>query len=128
MFDQVRALAAILAETGVGEIEVTEGTRRIRIVATAGDVVAAPPEAPEPGAFPPAAEPATAAPPAELVIRAPMHGVFHRAPGPGQPPFVSMGETVAAGQAVGILEAMKVFNKVTAIEAGVVIGFGAENA
>lgn len=130
MFDRVRALAGILTETGVGEIEVTEGTLRIRVAASSSaapcpTVAALAPAVPLRPALP--AQPGAVADP-PLVIRAPMHGVFHRAPGPGAPPFVELGTTVAPGQTVGVLEAMKVFSPVLATEAGVVAAFGAGNA
>jgi acetyl-CoA carboxylase biotin carboxyl carrier protein len=56
-----------------------------------------------------------------------MVGTFYRAPAPGQPPFVEPGDTVAAGDAVGIIEVMKLFNSVTAGVDGTVAEVLAEN-
>jgi len=69
-------------------------------------------------------------PEADGVVRveAPMVGVFYRAPQPGAPPFVEEGETVAAGQTLCILEAMKLMNEIKADSAGIVRAIHVGNA
>ncbi|WP_265000966.1 acetyl-CoA carboxylase biotin carboxyl carrier protein, partial [Komagataeibacter europaeus] len=69
------------------------------------------------GIAPVAAAPA-AAPVADAVIAAPSYGVFHLSPSPGAAPYVTVGQGVAVGQEVGLVEAMKVFNAVRATQAG----------
>ncbi len=113
----VRALAALLQETGLTEIEYAIGERRIRVVRgapSAAVALAVPAAAP--------ASPAPAAPgaPAELAgaVKAPMVGTAYMAPQPGAPPFVKIGDTVREGQTLLIIEAMKVMNQIPAPRAG----------
>ncbi len=112
--DLVRALAALLEETGLSEIEYAAGDRRIRVArgGAAAHLVAAPvlPAAPA-GAPAAEAEPAGA-------IKAPMVGIVHLSPQPGAPPFVQLGDTVREGQTLFIVEAMKVMNQIPAPKAG----------
>ena len=121
--DAIRALAAILHETGLSEIEIAEKDSRIRVVraAVAAPEVAVP--APRPGRpSPPIAEPATltdtAAHPGAVL--SPMVGVVYLSPEPGAPAFVSLGQVVAAGQTLLLIEAMKTFNQIKAPKAGTV--------
>jgi acetyl-CoA carboxylase biotin carboxyl carrier protein len=114
--DLVRALAALLEETGLSEIEYAEGDRRIRVVRGAPAIVL--PHAAEAPASAPA--PAAAARPAGAVT-APMVGTAHLAPQPGAPPFVSLGDAVTVGQVLLIIEAMKVMNQIDAPRAGKVV-------
>lgn len=72
--------------------------------------------------LPPAPEPADAEPGEQLTVRSPMVGTFYYAPAPGEPPFVSIGGTVEPDTVVGIVEAMKLMNHITAEHAGVVRG------
>lgn len=65
--------------------------------------------------------------PTGVPINSPMAGIFYHASGPNSPPFVKEGDTVIAGQVVGLIEAMKVFNEITAPMAGIVDRFSAEN-
>lgn len=71
-------------------------------------------------------EPAVAAPQG-VPISSPMTGIWYDAPNPGAPPFVKLGDSVAAGQVVGLIEAMKVFNEITATVNGVVVRIEAAN-
>ncbi|GAN88536.1 acetyl-CoA carboxylase biotin carboxyl carrier protein subunit [Komagataeibacter intermedius] len=120
----VRRLIDLLAHAPVTELEVEEGGCRIRI--TRGDRAQAAPAAASVVSSAPGMDtaPASAAadtapsPPAEVVIAAPSYGVFHLSPSPGAPPFVTVGQAVQAGQEVGLVEAMKVFNAVRATQAG----------
>ena len=131
----VRELAEMLGETGLTEIEVEDGERKIR-VSRGGGVAAAVAPAPLP-ATAPAAAPAAAAPaadsgPAEAdtanAIKSPMVGTVYLAPEPGASDFVSVGDSVKEGDTVLIVEAMKVMNPITADKAGTVKAIMVENA
>jgi acetyl-CoA carboxylase biotin carboxyl carrier protein len=120
----IRALASILTETGLTEIEIAEKDSRIRVVrapATVASVAAAVPVAP-----PMATETVAAAPVvADMskhpgAVLSPMVGIAYLAPEPGAAPFVSPGQTVAAGQVLLLIEAMKTFNQIKAPHAGTV--------
>ena len=119
----VRQLAQMLDETQLTEIEVEDGGRRIRIArkaaAAAAPVHYAP--APPPAATATAAVPEAAAPaPSANSVKSPMVGTVYLAPEPGAPTFVSVGKTVAAGDTLLIVEAMKVMNPILAPSAGTV--------
>jgi acetyl-CoA carboxylase biotin carboxyl carrier protein len=116
--DLVRTLAALLAETGLSEIEYAVGDRRIRVargsVATSAVVPAAAPGAPAgDGVAPP---PAAAEHPG--AIKAPMVGTVYLSPQPEAQPFVKLGDTIAEGQVILIIEAMKVMNQIRSPKAG----------
>ena len=124
----VRQLADILAETGLTEIEVAEGERRVRVsraaqAAPAAPVVAAAP-APAPALTPSA--PAAEAPAANA-LKSPMVGTVYLAPEPGADDFVKVGDQVKPGDTVLIVEAMKVMNPITATSAGTVKQILVEN-
>jgi acetyl-CoA carboxylase biotin carboxyl carrier protein len=114
----VRKLAALLAETGLTEIEYEAGEQRIRVTRGGGVAVAAPGPA---AAAPAAAQPAAAAegPPAGAVL-SPMVGTAYAAAEPGAAPFVKIGDKVAKGQTLLIIEAMKVMNPIPAPHGGTV--------
>jgi acetyl-CoA carboxylase biotin carboxyl carrier protein len=121
---EIRALAQILADTGLTEIEIAEGETRIRVArahppATTYTAMAAPAPA------------AVAAAPAAVVaeqldadhpgaVTSPMVGVVYLSPEPGQPTFVSPGQIVTAGQTLLLIEAMKTFNMIKAPHGGTV--------
>jgi len=115
----VRALASLLQETGLTEIEYAVGERRIRVVR--GSPAAAVTLA-VPGTAAAAAATAPAAPvaPADLpgAIKAPMVGTAYLSPQPEAPPFIKVGDTVREGQPLLIIEAMKVMNQIPAPRAG----------
>ena len=120
--EAVRALATILADTGLTEIEVSDGDRRIR-VARAAHVVQAQLPAPAPLPSAVSTAPAVAVPDdAEHpgAITSPMVGVAYLSSEPGATPFVSVGSQVAAGQTVMLIEAMKTFNQIKAVKSGIV--------
>ena len=118
--DAIRALAAILTETGLTEIEIAEKDARIRVVRAAAPALV---EAPAPR---PAAAQAPAAPPADPeaphpgTVSSPMVGVAYLSPEPGAAPFVTVGQAVTAGQTLLLIEAMKTFNQIKAPKAGTV--------
>lgn len=124
----VRELAEMLAETGLTEIEVEDGERKIKVsraasaapAAYAAAPVAAAPAAPAPA--PGAASDAAAAPagaPADAV-KSPMVGTCYLSPEPGAANFVEVGSKVKAGETLLIVEAMKVMNAIPAPKAGTV--------
>ena len=120
--DLIRTLAQLLAENGLTEIEYAVGDRLIRVSrgAPAAAAVAASAAAPLPAAPLPAAPGAGASGPVidPGAVTAPMVGTAYLAPQPGTPTFVRLGETVAAGQPLLIIEAMKVLNEIRAPRAG----------
>ena len=125
--EAVRALAGILNETGLTEIEIEGKEGRIRVV-RAGTVVSAAVAAPAVVHAAPVAAPVAAAPAAAVeddahhpgAIASPMVGIAYLAPEPGAAPFVSLGQTVAAGATLMLIEAMKTFNQIKAPSAGTV--------
>jgi len=132
----VRKLAAILEETKLGEIELADGERRIRVARPTAPVTAAAPVVMAPAAAaaaaPAAAAPA-AAPAGDLskhpgVVKSPMVGTAYLAPEPGKPNFVSVGDKITAGQTLLIIEAMKTFNPIKAPKGGTVTQILIENA
>lgn len=118
-------LAALLNETGLSEIELAEGDRKVRLARTLTPVtipVAAPvAAAPAPVAAAAPAAPAAADPAKHPgAIKSPMVGVAYLAAEPGAPPYVSVGQNVEAGATLLLIEAMKTFNQIKAPRAGVV--------
>ena len=133
----VRKLAAILEETKLGEIELADGDRRIRVARPTVNVTqqAAPIAAAAAAPAPPVAA-AASAPAAPVagdlskhpgVVKSPMVGTAYLAPEPGKPNFVAVGDKVTAGQTVLIIEAMKTFNPIKAPKAGTVTQILIEN-
>lgn len=132
--DLVRALAQVLDETNLTEVEVEDGARKVRVVRKPAPVAAAtyapqPAYAPAPAAHASAAHaPAAAAPetgsmaPTAPVdaVKSPMVGTVYLAGNPEAKPFVSVGQKVAAGDTLLIVEAMKVMNPILAPAAGTV--------
>jgi acetyl-CoA carboxylase biotin carboxyl carrier protein len=118
--DTIRALAAVLVETGLTEIEIADKDSRIRVVrggVVGTTVVAQSPPAPVTAVLAPVAQEAAAHPGAVL---SPMVGVAYLAPEPGAAAFVTVGQLVAAGQTLMLIEAMKTFNQIKAPKAGTV--------
>ena len=122
--DAIRALADILLETGLTEIEIAEGDIRIRVKRAPAVVQAAvaPPAAAAPlaGTTQPDGAPADEA---DFVkhpgaVKSPMVGIAYLSPEPGAPAFVSAGQTVTAGQTLLLIEAMKTFNQIKAPRSG----------
>ena len=129
---KVKKLIELLDESGISEIEITEGEESVRITRNAPSVTAPVPAyvapafaAPAPEAVP-AAPPATAAAPAAAddadgyAVTAPMVGTFYAASSPGSPPFVQVGDHVNEGDTLCIVEAMKMMNQIEAEVSGTV--------
>ena len=126
----VRALAELLDETSLTEIEVEDGDRKIKVARSTSAVasyVAAP--APTPLAAAPAAAPVAAPAPADHpgAVKSPMVGTVYLAPEPTAPNFAAVGDTVTEGQTILIIEAMKVMNQIAAPRAGKVTAILVEN-
>jgi oxaloacetate decarboxylase alpha subunit len=126
---RVQELVRIVQESGIGEVTIEEDGMRISVRSTpdlpagTGGPGEAPLAVPEPEL------PAATAVSGTLVrVESPMVGTFYRASQPGAPPFVDVGDVVAPGQTLCILEAMKLMNEVKAEVEGVVRGVHAENA
>ncbi|MFT8807358.1 acetyl-CoA carboxylase biotin carboxyl carrier protein [Gluconobacter oxydans] len=129
--DAIRALADILTETGLTEIEISEADSRIRVARNVSVVqAAAPAAAPAAPAAPVAAVPVAApADPAKHpgMVPSPMVGVAYLTPDPASPPFAVEGQPVAAGQTIMLIEAMKTFNQIKAPRAGTLTKFLVES-
>ncbi|MBM5811621.1 MAG: acetyl-CoA carboxylase biotin carboxyl carrier protein [Gammaproteobacteria bacterium] len=133
---KIKKLIELLEESGLAEIEISEGEESVRIARYSQ---LAPPLAPAPAvpaapltpsaaaaAVVPAAAPA---PPArdENVVTAPMVGTFYTAPAPGAKPFVEVGQEVREGQVLCVIEAMKMMNQIESERSGRVIAVLARN-
>jgi oxaloacetate decarboxylase alpha subunit len=125
---RIEEIVRIVQESGIGEVTIEEDGMRISVRSTPDlplgtEPGAAPLAVPEPGL------PASSAVSGTLMrVESPMVGTFYRAAAPGSPPFVEVGDVVAPGQTLCILEAMKLMNEVKAEVEGVVRGVHAENA
>ncbi|QGZ62355.1 acetyl-CoA carboxylase biotin carboxyl carrier protein [Paraburkholderia acidisoli] len=131
---KLKTLIDLVSESGISELEVTEGEGKVRIVKNAPPVYVQPSAqyaAPMAGApfaapgvageaTPAAAAAAVPAVPQGHVVTSPMVGTFYRAPSPGADPFVQVGDTVKEGQTLCIIEAMKLLNEIESDTAGVV--------
>ena len=134
---KVKKLIELLEESGISEIEISEGEESVRIsrypkpgtvtttVAPAA-AAAAPPAPPAPAAAASPAEPA--APPVRgQQVTAPMVGTFYSGPAPGAKPFVEIGTEVKPGDTLCVIEAMKMMNQIESEFAGRVVSILVEN-
>jgi len=127
----IRQLASLLEETGLTEIEVTEGSSHVRVAKqqmTALDVSPRPEPAATVAAAVSAAPAAATAADEAGAVRSPMVGTIYLAPEPGAQPYVTVGSTVSAGDTLFIIEAMKTLNPVRAPRDGRVARILADNA
>ncbi|MFC0400484.1 acetyl-CoA carboxylase biotin carboxyl carrier protein [Paraburkholderia rhizosphaerae] len=138
---KLKTLIDLVSESGISELEVTEGEGKVRIVKNAPPVYVQPPAAQYappiaasvhpsgPAAEGAAAAPATpaAAQPQGHVVTSPMVGTFYRAPSPGADPFVQVGDSVKEGQTICIIEAMKLLNEIESDATGVIKEILVEN-
>ncbi|MED5547431.1 MAG: acetyl-CoA carboxylase biotin carboxyl carrier protein [Pseudomonadota bacterium] len=124
----VRELAELLAETGLSEIEVEDGERKIRVsrqmiqqMSATLPPVGYPAEAPAVPAAPAAAAAPAPAPEAPVdAVKSPMVGTAYMSAEPGAAPFISVGQSVKEGDVLLIVEAMKVMNQITAPKSGTI--------
>lgn len=134
---KLKKLIDLVQESGIAELEITEGEERVRIaksMAGAPMMMAHAPAlmqvpAPAPLTAAPAAAAAEAVPPEPEghVVRSPMVGTFYRSPSPGAKSFVEVGQTVSAGDTLCIIEAMKLLNEIEADQGGVIKAILIEN-
>ena len=119
---RIDALASLMEEYRLTEATLEDGAYRIAFRRTAKAVAPPLSEAAieEPEEVFAAPEPVAAPEPTGLPIATPMNGIFYDAPSPSSPPFVKEGDLVTAGQIVGLIEAMKVFNEIPSPIGGVV--------
>ena len=128
---KIKKLIELVEESGIAELEISEGEESVRIsrngtaapapvhyAAAPAPVAAAP--APAAAAPAPAAEAAAPAVPAGHQVLSPMVGTFYRSPSPDAKSFVEVGQTVSAGDTLCIVEAMKMMNQIEADKSGVV--------
>lgn len=130
---KLKKLIDLVEQSGIAELEITEGEERVRIarigqqavqIVGNGPQVAQPPAAGQPAAAAPAAE---SAEPEGHVVKSPMVGTFYRSPSPGAPAFVEVGSQVKEGETLCIIEAMKLLNEIESDKTGVVKEIIAEN-
>ncbi len=143
---KLKKLIDLVQESGIAELEITEGEERVRIArggvvnvtpqlaasAPAGGVAAPVSAGPAPaaGSAAPAAAPAAADAPAApegRVIKSPMVGTFYRAPSPDAKPFVDVGAAIKEGETVCVIEAMKLMNEIESDASGVIKAILVEN-
>ncbi|HEY1608613.1 MAG TPA: acetyl-CoA carboxylase biotin carboxyl carrier protein [Paraburkholderia sp.] len=128
---KLKTLIDLVSESGISELEVTEGEGKVRIVKNAPPVYVQQAAAQYPvqmgtpaaiGGAAPEGAPVAPVPavPQGHVVTSPMVGTFYRAPSPGADPFVQIGDTVKEGQTLCIIEAMKLLNEIESDVAGVV--------
>jgi acetyl-CoA carboxylase biotin carboxyl carrier protein len=147
---KLKKLIDLVQESGIAELEITEGEERVRIarggvvnvaplasVAHAGSAPFSSSAAPGPAAAPAAASPSSPASPVPAadaapaqeghVVKSPMVGTFYRAPSPDAKAFVDVGATVKEGETVCVIEAMKLMNEIECDASGVIKAILVEN-
>lgn len=120
---KIKKLIELVEESGIAELEISEGEESVRISRNGTAAPAAPIQyaaAPAPIAAPAAEEASTPATPAGHQVLSPMVGTFYRAPSPDAKSFIEVGQSVTAGETLCIVEAMKMMNQIEADKSGVV--------
>jgi acetyl-CoA carboxylase biotin carboxyl carrier protein len=131
---KLKKLIDLVQESGIAELEITEGEEKVKIVKGGAAIAAGPAMAmapmaehrPAPAAAAPAAE-AEPATPEGHVVKAPMVGTFYRSPSPDAKAFVEVGQAVKEGETICIIEAMKLMNEIEADASGTVKAILVEN-
>jgi len=133
---KVKKLIELLEDSGIAELEITEGDDSVRICRYAASPVSAPATVPTAAPMalqtPTPAAATTLEPTAENVpsghhVTAPMVGTFYSAPAPGAKPFVQIGNSVSEGDVLCIIEAMKMMNQIEADVSGTIVSILVEN-
>ena len=134
---KLKKLIDLVEESGIAELEITEGEEKVRIsrnnssnapaTATVTQVAAPATSAPAGAGAPAVAGEPVAAAPEGHVLKSPMVGTYYRAPTPGAKAFVEVGQTVNEGDTVCIIEAMKLLNEIEADRSGVIKAILVEN-
>ncbi|MBY8206474.1 acetyl-CoA carboxylase biotin carboxyl carrier protein [Vibrio fluvialis] len=128
---KIKKLIELVEESGIAELEISEGEESVRIsrhgVAPVAPIhyaapapIAAPAPVAAPAAAPAAEAPAASKTPADHMVLSPMVGTFYRSPSPDSKAFIEVGQTVKAGDTLCIVEAMKMMNQIEADKSGVV--------
>jgi len=122
---EVRALIEMMSRGGIAELSLQTSAVKLRLRTREGMSAA------NGGSGPSAIVTIAEAPAAEeaegTIVPAPMLGTFYRAPGPGEPDFVDVGEEITVGQTIGIIEAMKIMNEIAAEAGGTIVEFLVES-
>ncbi len=136
---KLKKLIDLVEESGIAELEITEGEEKVRISRSTSSVQTqvapigtSPPQATMPGAVSPSAALTTANVVAEILpeghlVKSPMVGTFYRSSTPGSNPFVEVGQTVKEGETLCIIEAMKLLNEIESDKSGVIKAVLVEN-
>jgi acetyl-CoA carboxylase biotin carboxyl carrier protein len=134
---KLKKLIDLVEESGIAELEITEGEEKVRIVKRGGQAreqylsepsaAAAPPTTAVAGGVSATPAPSEPAVPEGHIVKAPMVGTFYRSPSPSAKPFVEIGDTVKKGQPICIIEAMKLMNEIESDSDGVVTAILVEN-
>ena len=136
---KLKKLIDLVQESGIAELEITEGEEKVRIVKGGAVVVTGPSPLGTVGSVPGAPAAAHAAAPAPApgvepepgqeghVVKAPMVGTFYRSPSPDAKPFIEVGQAVKEGDTICIIEAMKLMNEIEADASGTVKAILVEN-
>ncbi|MBK8763165.1 MAG: acetyl-CoA carboxylase biotin carboxyl carrier protein [Burkholderiaceae bacterium] len=133
---KLKTLIDLVAESGISELEITEGDGKVRIVKSPVHVPAAPAPAAQVihtapagthGAAAPAPAPEAPPPVTGHLVKSPMVGTFYRSAQPGSDPFVQVGSTVREGDTLCIIEAMKLLNEIEADKSGTIRAVLVEN-
>jgi len=135
---KLKKLIDLVEESGIAELEITEGEEKVRITRSAQSsqpiymsnmpgYAPAPPPAPVASAPVAAAAPAAPAVPEGHIVKSPMVGTFYRSSSPGAKAFVEVGQSVSAGDTLCIIEAMKLLNEIEADQGGIIKAILVEN-
>ncbi len=135
---KLKKLIDLVQESGIAELEITEGEEKVKIVKSRGPASAATTYAPAPQPAPmtvsvaapvaaPAAEPVDVVATEGHAVKSPMVGTFYRTPSPDAKAFVEVGQVVKEGQIICIIEAMKLMNEIECDKSGTVKSILVEN-
>lgn len=135
---KLKTLIDLVSESNISELEITEAEGKVRIVKAGASAVAVPavmaaplaaaaPATAAPAPAGAAPEPAPAAEPAGHAVKSPMVGTFYRAASPGAKPFAEVGQQIKEGEAICIIEAMKIMNEIEADKTGTITQILCEN-
>jgi acetyl-CoA carboxylase biotin carboxyl carrier protein len=127
VIESVRELISMMAKGGISELDLTTGDVSIRLRGQSDTGLVAP-AAVVAGAATAHVTLATPEEPEGNVITSPMIGTYYSAPAPGEAAFVQVGDEVSVGQVIGIIEAMKIMNEITADHSGVIVDIMVQNA
>lgn len=135
---KIKTLIDLVQQSGIAELEITEGEEKVRISRTGNGQQFMAPMTPTSMVLPPdqtgthqavaPLAPPVAAAPAGHTVKSPMVGTFYRAPSPGAAVFIEVGQSVTKGQTLCIIEAMKLLNEIESDATGIVKAILVENS